>query len=650
MRKVTRREFTRIAGLVTSGLGATLVHPDWVLPAGEQQEPPTPSSQPRANPNLYSELLKSWCDALMSLQIVNVRNPHHGGILCPACGMIHGCCGNALYPLLRTARTTGDSKYIQAGLLVHEWMDQQLSRPDGSWVEEVDKSPWKGPTVFQAIALAQAVQHHGALVDASTRRKWTDRLARAAKWLDVNMNIETGNINYPATSTFCFAICGKVLENSHYLDRARQIAHTTLEYFTPNGLLFGEGHPLKAVTPKGCRPVDLGYNVEESLPSLALYALVTNDKQVLDQVISSMRAHMEFMLPDGAWDNSFGTRNFKWSWWGSRTSDGCQPAYELLANHDPRFREVARRNLQLLAECTHNGLLYGGPHYFAHGDLPCVQHTYEHAKALATVLDLAGDTLQPRSRVSLPRDEAYGLKSYPEIGTRLVAIGGWRATVTEYDWGYSGFGVPGGGHASGGALSVLYHSTLGPIMVASMTQEEMVEPLNQQTYRDRPHMTLTPRVECAAEGRIYTSLSDLDAVLTESVTPQQITIAAEGRLLTAAHQSFIERDVRYKLVYRLTEGKVEIVASTDTTGPAPLRLILPVVSPHGEAAEYVDPKTVRVKKRGGNLLVRTDARQGFEMQGTERTFNMIPGFECLPLAITMPPSRETRVELSVGSG
>ena len=80
------------------------------------------------------------------------------------------------------------------------------------------------------------------------------------------MNIETGNINYPVTSTFCFAICGKVLENAHYLERARQIAHTTLEYFTPNDLLFGEGHPLKAVTPKGCRPVDLGYNVEESLP------------------------------------------------------------------------------------------------------------------------------------------------------------------------------------------------------------------------------------------------------------------------------------------------------------------------------------------------------------------------------------------------
>ena len=47
----------------------------------------------------------------------------------------------------------------------------------------------------------------------------------------------------------------------------------------------------------------------------------------LREVIASMRTHMEFMLPDGGWDNSWGTRNYKWTWWGSRTSDGCQPAY-----------------------------------------------------------------------------------------------------------------------------------------------------------------------------------------------------------------------------------------------------------------------------------------------------------------------------------
>src|SRR6202158_6563744 len=96
----------------------------------------------------------------------------------------------------------------------------------------------------------------------------------------------------------------------------------------------------------------------------------------------------------------------------------------------PTVREVAWRNLEMMAACTHNGLLYGGPHYFAHGDLPCVHHTFTHAKALATVLDRGGADVQPVQRLSLPRDEAYGLKSYPEIGTRLAAIGDWRAALT----------------------------------------------------------------------------------------------------------------------------------------------------------------------------------------------------------------------------
>src|SRR5258707_5481866 len=89
-----------------------------------------------------------------------------------------------------------------------------------------------------------------------------------------------------------------------------------------------------------------------------------------------------------------------------------------------------------MATCTYNGLLYGGPDYFSHGDLPCIHHTFTHAKALATVLDRGDPSLVSTERKRLPRDEAYGIKTFPEIGTRLAAIGEWRATVTEYDWEY----------------------------------------------------------------------------------------------------------------------------------------------------------------------------------------------------------------------
>jgi hypothetical protein len=647
---LTRRELLRRSTAGTAVLGAALVFPKWVLAADAHKEPQSLHHQPKATANLYSELLQSWCDGLVARQVTAIREPGlYGGLLCPACALIHGRCADAVYPLLRMARTTGESKYLHAALLVYDW-SEQVSRPDGSWVNDVNLSPWKGITVFHTIALAEALQHHGSLLDAKTRQRWTDRLARAAKFLDGFMTMETGNINYPITSSFCFALVGQVLDDPHYLDRARQMAHSSLEYFTPNGLLFGEGHPLTSISAKKCRPVDLGYNVEESLPSLALYALLTNDKPVLNQVIAALRTHMEFMLPDGAWDNSWGSRNYKWSWWGSRTSDGCHPGYALLAQHEPKFLEVAQRNLELMAACTHNGLLYGGPHYFAHGDLPCIHHTFTHAKVLATVLDRARADVQPSPRLALPRDEAYGLKSYPEIGTHLAAIGDWRATVTEYDWEYvehvQAGGGSSGGHVTGGALSLLFHRALGPTLVASMTQYQTIEISNQQVHHDYPHMELTPRIECVAGDRVYTSVSDFEAALTATAALEQITFDARGRLLTAAHQPVPSGDVHYHLTYRLTGATVEIVASADVPGPAPLRFILPVVSPHQETVEQIDPKTVRIVKAKGELLISTDAPQGFETHTNERTFNLVPGFECLPLAITMQPGKEIRISLS----
>src|SRR5690349_5928973 len=226
---LTRRELLRLSA-GAGAFGASLLLPQLLTAADKKKE--AAANPPTAN--LYSQLLQSWCDGLIANQFTATREPAlYGGLLCPACALVHGRCGDAVYPLLRMARTTGDSKYLQAARLVHEW-SEQVSRPDGSWVNDVTLSPWKGITVFHTIALAEALHHHGELLEAATRRRWRDRLARAARFLDGFMTIETGNINYPVTGSFCFAICGQVLEDAHYLDRARELARTALEYFTPN--------------------------------------------------------------------------------------------------------------------------------------------------------------------------------------------------------------------------------------------------------------------------------------------------------------------------------------------------------------------------------------------------------------------------------
>jgi hypothetical protein len=649
---LTRRELLRLSTAAAAGLGVHFSGPKLAFAALEQG---TAAARGKTEEErLYSDLLQTWCDGLVARQITGMEDPaFRGGLLCPACGLIHGRCGDSVYPLLRVAHSTGDEKYLRAALEVHEWSERVVSRADGSWVNDVSLSPWQGITVFHAIALAEALEHHGEILDGAVRKRWTERLARAAKFLDGFITIETGNINYPVTASLAFVLCGRVLGDVHYVERGRGLAHEVLEQFSRDGFLFGEGHPLRGVTAKGCRPVDLGYNVEESLPSLALYALLTDDTVVLNQVVTAMKTHLEFMLPDGAWDNSWGTRNYKWSWWGSRTSDGCHPGLVLMSKHDPAFREAARRNAELMAACTHDKLLYGGPDYFAHGDPACIHHTLTHAKALAAVLDRGSFGEDAGKRPSIPRDEAHGLKSFPVIGTRLAAVGQWRATVTDYDWEYvedvqaGGGGDSGGGHASGGALSMLYHCGLGPILTASMTKYTMVEISNQQQYRGGPHMTLTPRIECAGK-EVYTSLDDLKAVVTASHDSAEVVFDAKGRMLTTGHKAVAGGEVLYHLVYKLTDAGVELTASVNGEGPAPMRFIFPVIARSDEALDQPEARTVRIAKSRGVLTVSTDAARGFETVPKERTFNLVPGFEAIPLAVVLESGKETRVLLKVG--
>ncbi|MES2392455.1 MAG: hypothetical protein V4555_12500 [Acidobacteriota bacterium] len=609
------------------------------------------AATPHTEKGLYERTLQSWCDGLLAHQLSFPDPALHGALLCPADGLIHGRIGDAVYPLLRVAHTTGQHKYLAAAVDIHNWSEGNVSRADGSWVNDVTLSNWQGITVFHSIALAEALHHHGAILPTATRQQWTARLARAAKFLDGFITIETGNINYPVTASYAFAICAKVLNEPHYLDRARNLAHASLQHFTPNHLLAGEGHPLDAVTATGCRPIDLGYNVEESLPALVLYATLTQDTEVLEALVPALKAHLQFMLPDGAWDNSWGSRNYKWTYWGSRTSDGCHPAYVLMGQHDPAFREAARRNLELMAACTHNNLLYGGPDYFHHGDAPCIHHAFTHAKALATVLDRATFPTEAPSRPKLPRDEPYGVRSFPECGTHLVSIGDWRATITANDFEYiehvqSGGGDSAGGHAMGGTLCQLYHQQLGPILTASMNRYQLIEPANQQQFLDKPHMCLTPRIEAVVDGKTYTSACDPKASLTHTESANSALFTATGHLCDTSGKPAHSDAISYRFTYLISPESVKIIARVSSKPTAETKLIVPIIASaeHGTWQPY--PHKAIIHKNGDHSLwIETAESDAFDPFPKERTFNLVPGFECVPLSLPLKADRDGYVLL-----
>ena len=513
-------------------------------------------------------LLQAWCDALVAHQVSLPDDPTlDGGILCPACKMIHGRCVDALAPLLCMADRTGDETYLHAARRLFRWGENTLCA-DGSMRNDA-KSPWRGVTVFHAVALHDALTRHGHLLQSEERAAWTSRLRRMGGWLYDNLAVGAhAYINYYAANACAMALLGNLFGDPAYLARARELADYCFAHVSENGLLYGEGSPHDARTPKGCFAIDAGgYNAEESLPCLVRYAEAMHDAAALDRCRALWRAHLPWMLPDGAWDDSVGTRAFKWTYWGSRTSDGCQDALFALGRDEPVFAQAARRNFLLLRACTHGGLLYGGPDLARHGDLPCIHHTFCHAKALAGAL---GAGLYDLERVPLPADDPPMLQYCPENDTYRIACGDWRADVTGYDADNRR-----ASHASGGAVSLLWNRECGAVVACGMVDYALAEPFNQQLPLDENEQrSPCPRIEAVRNGQRIAQHYDFGAVLTASETVGSVTVRADARLCDAVHQP---AGGTCTLLYTMTEKGLRI----EGTVPADAenaRYILPILS------------------------------------------------------------------------
>lgn len=563
----------------------------------------------------YVDLLKQWCDGLLALQITeNTHKELHGGILCPSCARVHGRCADAIYPLVLMTKLTGDRKYLEAAKLAFDWAEN-MARPDGYYVNDTN-STWNGITVFATIQLGSALHYHGDLLDAETKRKWTDRLRLGVEYL-YGADLNISNVNYPLTCSASLAIGSIVLKEEKYATKARENARQFYDRLTPEGLIFGEGKPQTAVTPKGCRPVDIGYNVEETLGGLTEYALWLGDNEMLDAVEKSLRAHLPFMLPDGAWDNSFGSRSNKWTYWGSRTSDGCQIAYGLMADRDPLFAKAAYQNALLLKKCTVNGLLHGGPMYYDANEPACSHHGFCHAKAIATLLD--HDATRVPDGLTLPRADARGVSFYPSLDTYLVSTGSWRATVTGYDFDYVE-----NGHPTGGSISMLWHEKTSAVLVGTMTHYSMVEPNNTQLPQYYGNIAQTPRIELKTDGDYFRSCADRTAALTCTESDGVVTAHATGVLRNGKHDG----QFGFETEYLFSKDKITISAKTNAEGGV---YKLPVAAGRKATVTTVDAHTVKIITDGAAITVKCSDELKIEPKAGGRVFNPVGGFLTVPL-------------------
>lgn len=615
---------------------------------------------------LTEDLLSEWCEGLLLYQVSKPWDAtRDGGLWSPGDRRIMGRSGDAVYPLLWAAQQYQDERFLIAAEKVMKWSLINVAQPDGSWKNDV-QDKWNGITVFITTAMAQAILHHGDILKKNIRESWLERLRLSGQWLYDTIDVNFSNINYPAANAHAMALLGIQLNDPRFISRGQELAHSLLAWFTKHdGLFFGEGRKNKLFpfnrSPKGCYPVDLGYNVEESLPALTLYGLLQQDDEILEKVTESLRVHLEFMLPDGGWDNSWGTRNYKWTWWGSRTSDGCQPAYALLADRDPVFLEAAYRNTRLLKECTYKGVLFGGPDYVQHGVRASLHHTFCHAKALATVLN--GKVPQPSQQtIELPCQQAYGIRVFQDIATWLVSHGPWRATVTGYDYPSENWLA---GHATGGSLSLLWHRDVGLLLSASMSVYHLIDPGDMQNDWDLTFRVLTPRLELEIGQKQpfyskaldlfqekesakldYMNILDSTAKINSAIESEAITITTRSKLVDLGLRSPETGDVECTVIYRFTGETLEINVTTEhSPTKGELRYILPIVSRTTEPVTLESTKCVSIKKGGYRVLVTSDHDLILPESTQSRIFNYVPGLQALSVMVRLEQKLNVRIEV-----
>lgn len=588
-------------------------------------------------------LLTEWMDTLLTYQCEGLHPALDGGVLCPACARMHGRTGDAVLPLMYLADKTGNDKYLRAAKRLMLWMEN-VHRPDGSWMNDVHVSDWNGTTVFAAIALYEALHYHGHLLDDSTRNHWKHQLEEAGGFIMNNPFIYSRkrdgmrnmNVNYSASATYALYAIGEMCDRPEFKEKAREIATDLRDWFTPHDcFLYGEGPKVWTPTKNGCLPIDLLYNVEESLPNMAYYARMAQDSVLLSLIERSMNTHLEFMLPDGGWDNSWGTRSFKWTYWGGRTSDGFMGGYYSLATRHPEYAEAIRRNIRLLKQATADGLLYGGMHYRASGIPPCIHHTFGHAKALASFLELPA--VQTSLSGKLPRDAAYGMKYFQDIRTWLIARGPWRATFTGYDAEYKVKGT----HPMGGVLSLLWHEQAGPVFAATMNRYQLIEAPNMQS-NNRKHLAGgTPRIEWVRNGIVYSNLDDLDTDIVCLTDKNTHRFQVHTHLVDIRQQA-PGKEVPVDMCYVYSDQGIEI---TVEQCPDSACLVLPVIASPVEKVE-VTSQEASVRRNGGALTVKCASGQ-IEMGEVDedgRIFNPVPGFSFVPLRI-LPVDKKIRVNV-----
>ena len=548
-------------------------------------------------------LMKRWCDTLITYKVKTNTPYTDGALLCPACHVIHGRIADLCFPLTVIWDRTADEKYLMEADSLIDWTEYNLKSSSGIWYNDAGNR-WIGTSAFAAMSIGDAIYHFGDKLPSRYKEKWFSIYVRI---MDAITHWEENGF-HPVSNYYCgiaasLALAWRITGNETYYDKSKFWLNNALSRFDQDGLLYGEGYPMEAED--GSHTIDMGYNLEESIPLLLRYSELTGEHREFFR--QRLHDHLEFLLPDGAIDNSFGTRHNKWTYWGSRTSDGIISGLALVTD-DTVFLNACERVLTLYEKCTHDGLL-AMPMADEAGEPTCIHHTFTHAKALAALV--CAKNVPEVRMTSIPCEENYGIKSYQNGKLLLVSNGEFRATFSAIHAmlldSYASNG--------GGSMNLLYHKSYGVICAATSAEYKPSEPLNQQYLRN------ADRTPCmTAQFVIDGEMACKDKSVNLTYNGMKITSSAEK---WRADYAINSKSVTINLTSENGVYNLPIVCKKSST----------VILSSDKKMLLIDSK------------LRINSSSPMTVDTSVRVFNQVGGLMYLPIGIEIVGTEEISIEV-----
>lgn len=500
---------------------------------------------PKAD-KLAEDLVKQSCDALLARQHKGPPgDPMNGAIQCPCTNPIahrhHTRAAEAMLPLAWLYSRGGNRQYLDGAFALARWLISRQA-PNGHWLETPHS--WWGTTAHQCFCLAAA---HTLLasqlkLNPMLNDQWVNALKKANDFLLLKVQPGRVPLDCLPTTACALHLSGGIVQSKTALERANELIQETLSHVNADQM-FVQGPD------KICH---VGSDLCQTLPMLALYATLTQNKTLEKQVRYLVDHYLMFLWPNGTVDASWGGSIQDWTLWGVFGKYGLVPALALLNAKAPVFREAALKNMLLIRDCFHPAA-DGGPALLGYGPEPlpgndreaaCIYPTFANAVGLVIALHW-GDLSQPQPDTPLLHASPM-IRKIPSCSIIHVNNGAVMATLS-----WRSKTLPAVYPPMGGALTHLHLAGIGTVQCASPTL--FVNPERLQRPLQKGMMTLTPRVECIDNNVWYTNLFDREAVFNDSRNhPPKYSFKG-----TLRDMAGLASDVRYEMTYRFDANMIQ---------------------------------------------------------------------------------------------